>query len=114
MMANGNVEHEEEEGLNEQRRSKKTRSYSVDVKKREAAMETVLPVVADSYRDIIKMVTFTIVSIMNMRCIVSLNAIYLPKCDPSRALKIHFAVSYYLSRYTNPTRSEKTLTGRGC
>jgi len=56
MMANGNVEHEEEEGLSEQRRSKKTRSYSVDVKKREAAMETVLPVVADSYRDIIKMV----------------------------------------------------------
>merc|ERR1719151_260796 len=55
MMANGGVEDEEEES-SEQIRIKTRRSWSVDVKKREAAMETVLPVVADSYRDIIKMV----------------------------------------------------------
>ena len=55
MMANGGVEDKEEETC-EQRRMKTTRSWSVDVKKREAALETVLPVVADSYRDIIKMV----------------------------------------------------------
>ena len=59
MMANGSVE-EEEGGSYEQRRVKTTRSWSVDVKKREAMLETVLPVVADSYRDIIKMVTLTI------------------------------------------------------
>ena len=53
MMANGNVEDEEED----KRMAKKGRSYSVDVKRRgEALTETVLPVVADSYRDIIKMV----------------------------------------------------------
>jgi len=52
MMANGNVEDEEED----KRMAKKGRSYSVDVKRRgEALTETVLPVVADSYRDIIKM-----------------------------------------------------------
>ena len=52
MMANGNVEDEEDK-----RMAKKGRSYSVDVKRRgEALTETVLPVVADSYRDIIKMV----------------------------------------------------------
>merc|ERR1719273_2848705 len=51
MMANGNVEDEEDK-----RMAKKGRSYSVDVKRRgEALTETVLPVVADSYRDIIKM-----------------------------------------------------------
>jgi len=55
MMANGGVE-DEEEVSSEQIRIKTRRSWSVDVKKREAAMETVLPVVADSYRDIIKMV----------------------------------------------------------
>merc|ERR1719222_1052339 len=53
MMANGGVEDEKEES-SEQIRIKTRRSWSVDVKKREAAMETVLPVVADSYRDIIK------------------------------------------------------------
>jgi len=55
MMANDGVE-DEEEVSSEQIRIKTRRSWSVDVKKREAAMETVLPVVADSYRDIIKMV----------------------------------------------------------
>ena len=59
MMANGSAE-DEEGGSYEQRRVKTTRSWSVDVKKREATLETVLPVVADSYRDIIKMVTLTI------------------------------------------------------
>ena len=59
MMANGSAE-EDEDKSHEQRRVKTTRSWSVDVKKREATLETVLPVVADSYRDIIKMVTLTI------------------------------------------------------
>jgi len=54
MMANGSEEEEEEGGSHEQRRVKTMRSWSVDVKKREATLE-VLPVVADSYRDIIKM-----------------------------------------------------------
>ena len=58
MMANGSAE--DEGGSYEQRRVKTTRSWSVDIKKREATLETVLPVVADSYRDIIKMVTLTI------------------------------------------------------
>merc|ERR1712181_155083 len=52
MMANGSAEDDEGKSY-DQRRVK--RSWSVDVKKREAAMETVLPIVADSYRDIIKM-----------------------------------------------------------
>ena len=60
MMANDGVEDEKEES-SEQIRIKTRRSWSVDVKKREAAMETVLPVVADSYRDIIKMVTLAII-----------------------------------------------------
>ena len=60
MMANGSEEEEEEGGSHEQRRVKTMRSWSVDIKKREATLETVLPVVADSYRDIIKMVTLTI------------------------------------------------------
>ena len=63
MMANGNVEDEEED----KRMAKKGRSYSVDVKRRgEALTETVLPVVADSYRDIIKMVN-------NRSCILHLG-----------------------------------------
>ena len=65
-MANDGVE-DEEEVSSEQIRIKTRRSWSVDVKKREAAMETVLPVVADSYRDIIKMVTLAIICIM--KCI---------------------------------------------
>jgi len=52
MMANGGAEDEEGKSFEDR---KVKRSWSVDVKKREAAMETVLPVVADSYRDIIKM-----------------------------------------------------------
>jgi len=54
MMANGGAEDEEGKSY-DQRRVKTTRSWSVDVKKREATLETVLPVVADSYRDIIRM-----------------------------------------------------------
>ena len=57
MMANGAAEDEEGKSYEER---KVKRSWPVDVKKREAAMETVLPVVADSYRDIIKMVTLVI------------------------------------------------------
>ena len=68
MMANGGVEDKEEETC-EQRRMKTTRSWSVDVKKREAALETVLPVVADSYRDIIKMVTLN----YEVHCFITIN-----------------------------------------
>ena len=65
MMANGAAEDEEGKSYEER---KVKRSWSVDVKKREAAMETVLPVVADSYRDIIKMVTHIMICIYRELC----------------------------------------------
>ena len=65
MMANGGAEDKEVKSYEER---KVKRSWSVDVKKREAAMETVLPVVADSYRDIIKMVTHIMICIYRELC----------------------------------------------
>lgn len=98
MMANDGVE-DEEEVSSEQIRIKTRRSWSVDVKKREAAMETVLPVVADSYRDIIKMVTLASIWIMKCIWLWAFITINLLKCVPSgaRELSIPFPILLALS-----------------